>query len=338
MRTTLADVKASQIPKALGMAGCNAEFLNIVNEAIQRLVMGPDLYWEVYQRYRFIATNGLVTWPRQVASVIKLAFDSQPYRLHNEWFEFLDSGYGVRVKEDCDNRGVDRGTSCLISDIDVSAGTNPKTLKFYSSVTETAADKIIVRGYDDSGDWVRTQVGGSWVDGEHIQVPPLSTTPRTSIYNWSAVTDIIKPITNGEILLYERNTVTGDQRKIGHYETDETRPSYRRTLVLGAGEASADDTAEETCHRTVTAVIKREFMQVRNDNDHLLIGNIPALKEMCMAVRRRETGRIAEAEVYEAKARQLLDREISHYIGPSNNVPLNVVADNFGMADVAHVQ
>ena len=85
-------------------------------------------------------------------------------------------------------------------------------------------------------------------------------------------------------------------------------------------------------------MVKREFMQLRNDNDHCIIGNIPAIKEMAMAVRLRETHRVAEAEVYEAKARQILDREISHYIGAGNINPIRVVADNFGMADAVHVQ
>lgn len=337
MRITLADLKNSQIPKALGLAGCSTEFLSIVNEALQRLVMSPDLYWECYQRYRFVVNNGLVTWPRQVASVVSLAVDSAPYRLQNEWFEFLDSGYGVRGASDGDNRGIDRGTSCLISDINIASDANPMTLKLYGSVTETTTEKFIIRGYDTDGNWIRSQVSGAWVDGEHMAIPSLSTAPVTSSFNWKYVTDIIKPVTNGEIMLYERDTVTGTQRKIGHYETDETRPSYRRTLVLNATHDTDDDGVDE-CQHTITAMVKREFMQLRNDNDHCIIGNIPAIKEMAMAVRLRETHRVAEAEAYEAKARQILDREISHYIGAGNINPIRVVADNFGMADAVHVQ
>ncbi len=334
MRITLADVKNSQIPKSIGLAGCSTEFLNIVNEAVQRLLMGPEIYWETYQRYRFRCTLGKVTWPRQVASVLSLAVDGVPYKLHNEWFEFLDSGYGLRQSTETDDRGIDRGTSPLIDDINNADGEDAKTIKFYGSVTETTAEKIIVKGYDWDGNWIRTQEGGEWIDGEAIQVPPLSTTPRTSAFNWSAITDIIKPVTNGEILLYERDTVSGDQRKIGHYESDETRPSYRRTLIPGLNVAATDTTT----YHTVTATIKREYMQLRKDNDHLLINSIPALKDMCMSIRLREQHKFNEAEVYEQKARQTLDREVSHYIGQGNLVPIRIVSENFGAADLPSIQ
>lgn len=334
MRITLADVKASRIPQVLGVASCDSRFLAMVNEATQRLVMGPEMWWECYQRYKFRVSNGRLTWPRQVAAIWGIAVDDAPYTLHNEWFEYLGTGYGVRESTYfSDSRLIDRGTACVFDDI-ITTG-NDKTIKLYSTVTESTTEKFIVRGYDEDGIWIRTQVDGTWVDGEHIQVPPLSSTPRTSAYSWSAITDIIKPITNGELWLYERDTVTGEQRRIGLYESDETRPRYRRSLVGGVTPEDEETSTQTWC---ITAMVKREFIPVRNDNDFLIIGNLPALKEMCQAIQKRETGNLPEAQVHEAEAFRLLDREASHYIGRANTVPLKVTGDCFGMGDVLAVQ
>lgn len=332
MRLTLADLKFSSLPGLLGVASCDPRFLEIVNEAQQRLVMSPDTWWETYQKYRLQTCSGMVTWPRQVANIISLTVDCQPYTIRNEWFEFLESGYGQRNSQSlCGPQVIDRGTSSLFEDINTDG--NDKGLKLYSSLPEAVGLQMGIMGWDAGGDWVRTSVLGTFVDGEWLDVPLSPLAPITSGRNWSAITDIVKPITSGELILYEYDALIAVQRRIGIYESDETRPKYRRTLIGGIGNGIDSETAH-----TITAMVKREFIPARNDNDFLLIGNFPAIKEMAIGIVKSNGSNMQEAFVRMREASRLMDAEASHYIGQSRVVPIRMEAEAWGMGDVPYVQ
>jgi hypothetical protein len=274
----------------------------------------------------------MVTWPRQVANVISIAVDCFPYTIRNEWFEFLESGYGQRTSQSlCSSQVIDRGTACLFEDINTDG--DDKSLKVYSSVAEAAGLQIGILGYDANGEWLRTNVLGSWVDGEWLDIPTAPLSPIQSGHNWSAVTDIIKPITNSEIHLYEFDSLANTQRRIGIYESDETRPRYRRTLIGGIGNG-----VDSTTAHSVTAMVKREFIPLRNDNDFLLIGNYPALKEMCIGIVKSNGSNLQEAYARMREANRLMDAEASHYIGQSRVVPIRMDTEVWGMGDVPNVQ
>ena len=326
MRLTVLDVKNSTIPRAIGYASCDTRLLALLNDAHQRLVMGPEMWWECYQRYEVRVTSGQITWPRQVAHIASLAVDCQPFKPQNEWFEFLGSGYGIRSScGGCDDRIIDRGTACIFEDINTSG--NQKKLKVYSSVAEDAGLTMTVLGYDASGNWIKSPVGSTWVDGEIIASPQLAAAPVTSANYFSSVTDIIKPITKSEIYLYERDDLAGTQRRIGLYEADETRPRYRRTLVAGIG-------TDSTTERTITCMVKREITTLYNDNDFLLIGNLPALKEMMHGVKKRDDGNLGAYEEHKREAFQLLDREAAHYLGKGAGVPVNGEFETWGAGEI----
>jgi len=331
MRLTLLEVKNSSIPRTVGLAKCSTEFLDLVNEAQQRLVMGPELFWETYQRYRFTVTNGHITMPRGVASIISIAVDCQPAVIRNEWFEFLESGYGIRSgSSGCEGQIIDRGTSPVF--LDINSDGNRKKLRVQSDVTEGTGKRIGLLGYDWEGEWIRTVDGGTWVDGDWLSIPPTSATVTTTSQDYRAITGVIIPTTTvGDIKLYEYDTVLGTTRKIGHYESGESVPSYRRYLLPGVG-------CDTGC-KTITAMVKREFIPLRSDNDILIIGSLPALKEMCMAVQKRERSNIDEANVYEANAFRILDREAAHYISRGTVAPLRIEGgETWGVGGTTYVQ
>ena len=330
MRVTFADLKNSRLPGVLGLAPCSSDFRELISEAQQRLLCGPEVWWEAYQRYSFTVTNGYITWPRQVASVISVALDDTPVPIRNEWFEYIDGGFGIRgATSSCAYDLIDRGTACVFNDIDTSG--NAKTLLVYSTVAENSANYIVIQGYDKDGNWIRSQQSGSWMDGEYIALPATSSVHRQSNYQWSSITGIIKPVTNGPIYLYEYDATADSRRLLGLYEADETRPNYRRTYLSGI-----PSDLEGCC--TVTAQVRRELLPITNDNDWLIIGNIPALKEMAIAIQKRERNNLVEAAAHEAKAFELLDREVGHYVSPGTVAPVRVQADSWGSGDIVHIQ
>ena len=79
---------------------------------------------------------------------------------------------------------------------------------------------------------------------------------------------------------------------------------------------------------------KREFRPVRNDNDFLMIGNIPALSEMMMSVKLSRQNSLQLASGHEGKALQILDREANHYVGTNVVEPLRIDYRNFGAGGI----
>lgn len=331
MRLTLGDIKASSIPASVGLASCDERFTQMVNEAQQRLVMGPDLWWEFTAKYSICATSGLITWPRYVANILQVTLNRCPIPIRNGWFEFLEGGYGERCPQNtCEWQMFDRGTAVTFDDIDTSG--DPKKLKLYSTVTEAAGSKMGILGYDSNGEWIRTQVSGEWVDGEWLSVPTDPLTPSISSFYWSTVTEILKPVTNGDLKLYEYEPISITQRQIGLYESDETRPRYRRTLI-GGNIQDWENAAG------ISVQVKKEFIPVRHgkDNDILMIGSLPAMKNMMKAIYKEDGDDLQSAAVFEAKARKIMDDEASHYLGPTAKIPLRVDASAWAMDNVPYV-
>lgn len=322
MRTTLSDAKNSGIPSAVGMAPCDPRFTSLLNEAQSRLVMGPEVWWELVHRYQICVESGCITWPRHIASILAVAVCSSPMPVRSQWFEFLESGYGLRQCCDpCDSPLLDRGSAVLFRDV-----TQPgHKLRLFSDQAEAAGLEFGIMGYDTTDRWVRSQDAlGDWRDGEWITVPQSSgaSTTTATTFKGGGVTNIIKPHTHGMLGLYQVET-DNSLKAIGFFEHDETRPVYRRSYLPGAY-CGAD---------AVTVLARREFLPALADTDWLMIANLSALKNMMMAIQSEERREAQLATFYEAKARDILDREASHYLG--NPVqPLKIESRTWGLGSV----
>lgn len=330
MRTTFGQLKASSIPRVLSLCATDERLKDYVNEAIERLVHRPEKWWGVYQRYVICATESCITWPRQIATIEAIAVCTTPIPVRNGWYEFLPNGPHIQPETGaCDVQLIAReGNFVTFTDI---SGTN-KRLKVYADVAEDAEARILVQGYDENGNWIRTQDAGEWVDGEYIGID--NGTPQESVKFFTAITGIIKDETNGVVRLYELNDDDGTMRALGIYEPDETTPSYRRSLVTGIDSLVTD---EEECESVkVTVVAKNEFYPVGEDNDWLLIPSLPALKDMCLAIKKYDAGLPDEGAVYEARAVATLDRQLGHYLG-DGGAPVIEIRDSFATVGVENL-
>ncbi len=331
MRATLATAKndSSGIARVLGICASDPRFVYYLNEAIRRLLT-RGLFWGSYQKFSMCVNNGCLTFPRQFAAIEVIAVCNRPLKIRNEWFEFNSNGAGLYGSNahrfGCGGmQMLDRGTACCFADI---IGVNKK-IKVYADVAEATGAKILLQGYDENGNWIRTQVAGEWVDGEYVL---CSTTPQTTTKFFSSLTGVQKPITNGNIRLYEYDTDLTTQRAIAVYEPDETLPSYRRSFITGFGTGGCCNTG--SCEsKTVSVIAKMEFIPVRNDTDYLILGNIPAIKDEVQSIRKSENNLIQESAAYEAKAVFELNKELEHYLG--HGIVQPIVFKNAGFASAS---
>lgn len=330
MRRTLADLRASRIPNRLGVCATDPRVLQWANSAMERLITLGH-WWGTCQRMLICATDGCITMPREVATLEAVAICNRPVPIHDFWFEFLENGGGIRTTNSCWREANYRGRFPTFNSI---IGLNKK-LNFVCDVPDDIGKQVLALGYDQNLNWIRTQQNGVWSDGELIAYAQGAGTNSVNLF--SSVTDLQIPATMaGQSWLYEYDTTALTQRLIGHYQAGETRPAYGRYFFPSINSSVA---AQSPCGTIpIEAMAKLEFIPLVNDTDYLIIGNLPALEEMMVALMRAEdqTDSVSANTILATAtttARGILDAELDHYLGSGRRIGIDIVGSSIGEVD-----
>lgn len=294
-----------------------------VSEAQERL-MCRGRWLGSFIRYRFCTRAACVTLPRQIETVEAWALCSTPGIIRNQWYEYAGTG-GLRDEDSgCGTTLIDRGTAPTFDDISGAAS----KINVLASVTESASARILIQGWDQNANWIRTQDAGTWVDGEYVSIT-TSGAQTTNLF--SNLTGVQKPVTNGPITLWERPLALGTNlNQLAYYEADETLPIYRRYQVPGLPDTGACCGQDSECSdRAVTLMAKLQHIPVTLDTDWLILGNRTAFKLELMAIAKEEMNLFEEAMNHEARALAQLEYELSSYEGDGVVPVLRV--DNSGI-------
>lgn len=346
MRLTLADAKNSRLPSQIGACPTDQRFLDLLNEAMERLLI-TGKWWGTVQKWRFCATDGCVALPSQFATLEAVAVCGRPIAVRDQFYEFLENGFGIRgqtvvnttsgtVSPCCGGvagvcgiqEALYRGHYPTFADIQPTG----KQLQLVCDKLTDVGKQVLCLGYDDNNNWIRTVQNGVVADGELIT---LAQAPGTiSVNNFSTVTDLQPPNNlDGQWWLYEYTVSTAAQRLIGQYQYFDLRPSFARYFFP----AIIPQTAPAgTCSQIlVEALVKLEFMPVKKDTDYLIIGCLPALKEMMMALSKAEDepDAIKKVQIVSAGttvAKQILDQQLDHYLGSGRKMGMTLVGSSIG--------
>lgn len=314
MRITLKNVKLSRIPELLGICPDDTYRLAaVINDAQQRLIYaGKDAgWWEGWVKTRFSVTAAApyITLPREFARVINMAVCEQPIYIHNEFYEVLPGGPGPMPDTPCCSdwcgsvAGYERGVWPTKVDL---TPTNQR-LRVYITDPRDEGMKMQFVALDQNGNTIYDMDGLNTATGFFIT---FLTPFADSDFDVSKITAVIKPLTFGDVLLYQVDQTSGAQVLLSRYLASETNPAYRRYYISPLC---------TTCSSyTVTALAKLEFIPAIRDSDPLIIGNLPALAEMCQALRGYSQDVTAAQEmaiVHEKRAIKLLKQEMDHYMG-----------------------
>jgi hypothetical protein len=338
MRLTVADAKASRIPQACGVCSDDPRFLAWLNDAIQRLLV-KGLYIGTFGRFRICATDGCITLPPQIASIERVAVCGRPVALHDQFYEFLDNGFGPRSAGNqtggCCPAGTDfgieeanlRGWYPSFDDI---RGTSKK-LRLVCDLSSDVNKRVLVLGYDENNNWIRTVQGGVWSDGEIVLLAQSPGTDSTHFFDGGLTGIQFLDARDRQVWLYERDTIAATSRMIGHYQHFETRPNYSRYFFPSILAQAQND----SCNQTLVDLIgKLEFIPVVKDTDYLIISNLPALKFMCQASKTYEEAvnqaDLNRAAAFEAIAVKELDNELTHYLGEGRVIGTNFMGSSIG--------
>ena len=131
-----------------------------------------------------------MAWPRFVASVLGASVSDVPIKTRDMFFEFVELGLGIQTEDNTSLTLLDRGNSPLQSEV---VGVDKK-IKVYCDLADDANTEVLLLGYDENGNWIRTSQSGSILDGE-IVAASVAGTLSTKLF--SSVTGVQKEATNG---------------------------------------------------------------------------------------------------------------------------------------------
>lgn len=313
-RLTFLDIKNSGIDAGLGVCSTSAEFLRWFNLAQERMNNQGRWFGSV-QEVQFCITKGCLVLPREVAAIEAAQFDGTEMILGNNWYEYIHPvipcsnmcslGFSINAWNPWQTTrcgqyvAEQKGVRCSF---DSTSNTNQK-LKFYPGDASDAGTKVIVQGKDTNGVWVRTNAGGTVIDGEQVTLAMPFVITKT-IWAAGEPTRLIKDVTNYRLLMYQIDATTSAEAFLGEYQPGETRPMYQ-VLFLPA---LADCDPNSTCNgcstiacgttHTLLATVSLQHIPVTGDNDWALFTNLAAYADAMHAMRLYEQGDFAGGNAY----------------------------------------
>lgn len=304
MRLNYGNVK-NTIARVLGKHPDSPEVLDYTNEAQARLLTRGDWRGTIV-RYRVAVQDAKLTWPRWIEAIRKVNVCGKAQPIASRWYEFVGIGPGNVTDDSLPGLSlIDMQEAPIFADI---SGAN-KRLHVISNRDEDDDTWICVQGYNENNEWIRTELNGEEVDGEYIQVGSAGAY-STSVY--ANIAAVRKDSTVGVVTLSEYEVVDGSPvfAPLGRYENDETNPLYRRSRIPGLEFYKNDGEVQ------VQVQAKLRHIQIVRDKDWLIIGNLPALKDMVMSIVKAEKNLAEESEYYESRAIRELERELAnHHLG-----------------------
>ena len=322
MRVTLADVRQSALPRSVGL--CAADLPRIaeyVNEATERLLYasGETGWYGCWQRvvFQVSTSNPYITLPRQFSRIINLTACNYGLRIRNEFYEMIPGGVGLMPQLNTTPdwfsttiEGYERGLVPTMVDL---TPTN-QLLRAYITDARDEGSRMLITGKDQNGLDIYTDDGQDTVNGTYLSfLNPLATTA----FSLSSISLVQKDVTFGDVVLKQVDQTTGEEVTLSRFSPTETAPAYRRYYITKLP-ASCCASGTPSATVSITALAKLEYAPVYLDTDALLISNIPALIEECMAIRYSRTdgdkGK-AHAAFHHKSAIRQLQNQMRHYLG-----------------------
>lgn len=290
MRARLSDIQNSRIPLVLGI--CRDDYVRLaayVNEASQRLINNAtEGWWGGFHRVVFAVerSNPYITLPPQYQSILSLGA-CRPMPLRNQFYEFLEEGTGALPNPNntaqCGDswclpqQAFDRASVAVTRDL---TPTN-QYLRVYITDPRDVGFKLLVSGAKDAnGVGIYSTDVNQPVNGFLMTMTQPFTTSESIVTSFESIG---KSVTSGDVLLKQVDATTGVEVLLARYTPNETNPSYRRYYLRSLPQNCCDSATPGTA--LVTAMVKVQFAPVSVPTDYLIIGNIPALKEECEALR-----------------------------------------------------
>lgn len=285
-----------------------ASFSNYVNDACRQLMRRAS-YWGTVQPMEGCIIDGCVVWPRTVASVLAVNVCRHPVDIRNFWYRFLNYdrtfgdfqfwhwGHHMRIFEFDGTTPVNKPIFC---------SSGMFILLFPGDPTDVGKN-VTIYGIDGNGQMIRTQRSdGTIQDGVQMQLALPST---QSPFFIRRIDRVVKDQTNFPVRAFQWDgrALNPDGSKtivdVAVWDAGDISPDYIHSRINRHICPSA------TCNTKITALVKLAFVPAVFNDDLVIIENQDALRDMIIAIRKKEAGDIATSIMYEKTAIRELNFE-----------------------------
>ena len=306
---TLYDVQNSPVARVSGGSPASADFSDLVNEAVRRLLRRGDWPGTVVP-IQTCVRRGCVVWPRYVGSIRKINWCQRSWSgggervvpVQNMWYRWMDprgyrSEYGRRHD---DAAAVGQGRAPTYNTIFGDGW----LVRAYPSTLEDLGKTITLFGEDNGSQPLRTNnLDGTWSEGVAITLGNPFGSTSGYVRN---IDRVRKDVTQGQVFLYAYNPASNVLVDLAVYDPGETNPSYVRQDVHLTGPGCCGAGSLES----VVALVKLAFIPVKFPSDLVIIDNLEAIKAMVQSIKLREGYDYQGALAAEADAIRELNRQL----------------------------
>lgn len=293
-RLTVAEFKADfNWPQILNMESSDARWLQLLNEASQRL-LNMAMWMGTTQRYAVCVNNGCLTWPRQFETIVAMEACCRPVTLRSQWHEFIENGPGLARTADncCSLNAFDRGSGFVMFD-DL---TVESKIRLYPQFAVDVGKTVTIRGLDSNYNQVLTDNGN--IEGEVMTIASPFV-DSTTTWGKQVFRQVIKQITKGHIRAFSYDASLPvppaspgpndtPLKALAAWEPTETLPDYRRSFIPSLTGCHGCENDEDLS--AVTVIAKMKFIRLMSDLDFLPIGNGPAVQQAMLSVMLAQRG------------------------------------------------
>jgi hypothetical protein len=313
IQRTLSDV-IDPLRRVASQAGLRADDVRLteyINIAQERLLSKTHTIVGTIHRLKFYQVGGVIALPSRYERLLKGGVNGHKGQVMDQWYEFMDYGPGFQDTPRPNpvwgrvDAFIDYGESPVIRQSTERA----RYVRVYSYVDERVSGNrpvVTVYGYDENGQWVRSERSGVWGDG--IDLPlngDLNPNYAQSTVLFTKVTQVKKPVTNGIVELYYYDGDYDETVFAARYDYWETNPSLRLYFFPIAQDKNS----------VVHALCKVRYRDALNPGDQLIISSLPALRLAMRALAKEDADQITEADALWTSAKQVLCDEAFQYYG-----------------------
>lgn len=279
---TFAELKATGLAPQINLCPTDERFRLAVNRAVRYLLLHGSWYGTT-RNVQIVVDQGCFIAPGAVANIEGVYTPCGAVDIRGAGYKFLPhwqplNACGPRVKF------IQRDSACYQRPI-----CTPGFIRTYLTSKRDVGKTITYLGQDDTGRWIRTIQDGTIRDGERVV---LASPFVDTINKFANLTGVVKKETEDRLLVYTLPDPTAAATDIAVYDYWETVPHYRRYEVPGWQSPGLRGCS---CNG-IEALVKLEFIPVKNDDDLMLIGNIPALELAIEALNAKDVGDLATAD------------------------------------------
>jgi hypothetical protein len=290
-----ASVRPIADPPDLVGFDAEAELRNNINRVLERLHSEGKWTGLVQQAtitaYEDADDNKFITLPRHLETCLrggKAGYKTTA--VQSEWYQYLPQGRGIRKSDQAYSGPLQDIGEGYVTFRDIETAS---TLTLSSSETECAGSYIWIRGKDNNGDKIFSNVDGERVEGIRLD---LGDGTQTTSQTFKEIYSVEKTPTTGTITL----SATTGSVTLAKYEAGERAISYRRYIVDRNWDA-------------VQGIFKRRHCWAVSDNDPLYPDSLEAIKLGLMAINAEEKADVERGQYYMDRAILLLNAELKEY-------------------------